>query len=69
MHDDRTRLSQDVERELRDHFPELVFRTVIPRSVRVAEAPSYGLPVSEHAPASRGSLAYADLAREVAERG
>ncbi len=69
MHDDRTRLSQDVERELRDHFPELVFRTVIPRSVRVAEAPSYGLPVSEHAPASRGSLAYAALAREVAERG
>src|SRR3954469_9619886 len=69
MHDDRTRLSQDVERELRDHFPELVFRTVIPRSVRVAEAPSYGLPVSEHAPASRGSLAYAELAREVAERG
>src|SRR6476659_3888093 len=69
MHDDRTRLSQDVERELRDHFPELVFRTVIPRSVRVAEAPSYGLPVGEHAPASRGSLAYAELAREVAERG
>src|SRR5919204_6510409 len=45
MHDDRTRLSQDVERELRDHFPELVFRTVIPRSIRLAEAPSYGLPV------------------------
>jgi chromosome partitioning protein len=64
MHDDRLRLSQDVERELRDHFPELVFKTVIPRSVRVAEAPSYGLPVTAHAPASRGSVAY-----EVAERG
>ena len=69
MHDDRTRLSQDVERELRDHFPELVFKTVIPRSVRVAEAPSYGLPVTVHAPSSRGSVAYEELAREVAERG
>jgi chromosome partitioning protein len=69
MHDDRTRLSQDVERELRDHFPELVFKTVIPRSVRVAEAPSYGLPVTVHAPTSRGSVAYEELAREVAERG
>ena len=44
MHDERTRLAQDVERELREHFPEMVFDTVIPRSVRVAEAPSYGLP-------------------------
>ena len=50
MHDERTRLAQDVERELREHFPEMVFETVIPRSVRVAEAPSYGLPVTEHAP-------------------
>ena len=58
MHDERTRLAQDVERELREHFPELVFETVIPRSVRVAEAPSYGLPVIEHAPDSRGSVAY-----------
>ena len=41
MHDERTRLAQDVERELREHFPEMVFETVIPRSVRVAEAPSY----------------------------
>lgn len=69
MHDERTRLSQDVERELRDHFPDLVFETVIPRSVRVAEAPSYGLPVIEHAPASRGSVAYHDLAKELAGRG
>src|SRR3954469_14574791 len=69
MHDERTRLANDVERELRQHFPELMFRTVIPRSVRVAESPSYGRPVIEHAPASRGSLAYAELAREVAERG
>jgi chromosome partitioning protein len=69
MHDERTRLAHDVERELRQHFPELVFRTVIPRNVRLAEAPSYGLPVAEHAPGSPGSKAYSELAREVAERG
>ena len=68
MHDDRTRLAQDVERELRDHFSDLVFRTVIPRSVRLAEAPSFGVPVLEHAPASRGSTAYRELAAELASR-
>jgi nitrogenase subunit NifH len=45
-----------------------VFKTVIPRSVRVAEAPSYGLPVIDHAPASSGSSAYRELAAELAER-
>jgi chromosome partitioning protein len=69
MHDERTRLSQDVERELRDHFSDLVFETVIPRSIRVAESPSYGLPVTAHAPDSRGSRAYEALTREVAKRG
>jgi chromosome partitioning protein len=69
MHDERTRLAHDVERELRDHFPEMVFDTVIPRSVRLAEAPSYGLPVTEHAPASSGSTAYRALADELASRG
>jgi chromosome partitioning protein len=68
MHDERTRLANDVEAELRTHFPELVFDTVIPRSVRVAEAPSFGLPVTDHAPDSRGSRAYQDLARELALR-
>jgi chromosome partitioning protein len=68
MHDERTRLAHDVERELRDHLPELVFRTVIPRSIRVAEAPSYGVPVLAHAPGSRGSVAYRELAVELAER-
>ena len=63
MHDERTRLAQDVEAELRGHLPEHVFDTVIPRSVRVAEAPSYGMPVIEHAPGSRGAAAYAALAR------
>jgi chromosome partitioning protein len=69
MHDERTRLAQDVERELREHFPDMVFETVIPRSIRVAEAPSYGLPVTEHAPSSRGSTAYRALAKELTARG
>jgi chromosome partitioning protein len=69
MHDERTRLAQDVEAELRDHFDRMVFETVIPRSVRVAESPSYGLPVTEHAPASHGAVAYRALAKELASRG
>jgi chromosome partitioning protein len=69
MHDERTRLAQDVERELREHFPEMVFETVIPRSVRLAEAPSYGLPVMDHAPTSRGAVAYRALTEELARRG
>src|SRR5919106_4754410 len=68
MHDERTRLAQDVERELRQHLPAPVFQTVIPRSVRLAEAPSYGVPVGEHAPESTGSRAYRELAAELAER-
>ena len=69
MHDGRTRLAQDVEREVREHFPELVFETVIPRNVRVGEAPSFGLPVTRHDPNCTGSLAYLKLAKEVAARG
>ena len=69
MHDERTRLARDVERDVRDHFSETVFRTVVPRTVRLAEAPSYGLPVSEYAPGSRGANAYQALAEEVIERG
>jgi chromosome partitioning protein len=68
MHDERTRLSIDVERELRDHFTDLVFETVIPRSVRLAEAPSYGEPVSTYAPGSRGATAYERLAGEIVAR-
>ena len=68
MHDGRTRLGQDVEREVREHFPDLVFDTVIPRNVRVGEAPSYGMPVVRHAPRSAGSAAYLKLAKEVAAR-
>jgi len=69
MYDERTRLAHDVEAELRGHFGELVFETVIPRSVRVAESPSYGLPVTEHAPDSRGAVAYTALSKELANRG
>ncbi len=69
MHDNRTRLGQDVEREVRTHFPDLVFDTVIPRNVRVGEAPSHGLPVTHHDPHSAGAEAYFQLAKEVAARG
>ncbi len=69
MADERTRLAKDVESELRQHFPDLVFRTVIPRSVRLAEAPSFGRPVRDHARSSAGSDAYRELAREVVDRG
>jgi len=69
MHDGRTRLSRDVEREAREHFPDLVFDTVIPRNVRLGEAPSFGRPIIHHDPHSVGADAYFDLAKEVAARG
>jgi chromosome partitioning protein len=68
MYDARTTLSADVSAEVRRHLPDQVFRTVIPRSVRLAEAPSFGRPISEHAPSSRGAQAYRDLAEEILER-
>ncbi len=69
MHDERTRLAQDVEAELRRHLGEQVFDTVIPRSVRIAEAPSHGVPVITHAPGSRGAEAYRALAARVDRAG
>jgi chromosome partitioning protein len=69
MYDGRTRLAQDVEREIREHFPELVFDTVIPRNVRVGEAPSFGKAVIHHDPHCAGADAYFELAKEVAARG
>jgi chromosome partitioning protein len=69
MHDGRTRLAQDVEREVREHFPALVFDTVIPRNVRVGEAPSFGQPVIHYDPHCAGADAYFELAKEVAARG
>jgi chromosome partitioning protein len=69
MHDGRTRLARDVEREVRQHFPDLVFDTVIPRNVRIGEAPSYGRPVIHYDPHCAGADAYFELAKEVAARG
>lgn len=65
MFDGRTNLSNDVVEEVRRFFPERVFEAVIPRTVRLAEAPSYGQPISVYAPTSNGAQAYAALAREV----
>jgi chromosome partitioning protein len=67
MYDGRTNLAGDVVAEVQKHFPDKVFRAIIPRSVRLAEAPSYGVPVSAYAPQSRGARAYAALARELLE--
>jgi chromosome partitioning protein len=67
MFDGRTNLSSDVVAEVRRHFPEQVFDAVIPRTVRLAEAPSYGQPITVYAPKSSGAKAYAALAREVLE--
>ena len=65
MFDVRTRLSIDVVAEVNSHFPEQAFKSIVPRSIRLAEAPSYGLPVSAYAPGSTGAQAYEGLAREV----
>jgi chromosome partitioning protein len=67
MFDGRTNLSNDVVNEVRKFFPNQVFQTVIPRTVRLAEAPSYGQPISAYAPSSNGAQAYSALAREVLE--
>jgi len=65
MFDGRTSLSQQVADEVRSHFPGKVFKTVIPRSVRLAEAPSHGLPISAYDPSSSGGIAYRALAEEL----
>lgn len=65
MFDVRTKLSADVVHEINRHFPNQVFATIIPRSVRLAEAPSYGQPISIYAPGSNGAVAYSNLAREI----
>ncbi len=65
MFDSRTHLSADVVSEVRKYFAEQVFETIIPRSIRLAEAPSYGLPVSAYAPQSNAAKSYDALAREL----
>jgi chromosome partitioning protein len=68
MYDERTNLSKDVAEELRRHFPDKVLATVIPRNVRLAEAPSHGLPILQYDIKSRGAEAYLALARELLRR-
>jgi chromosome partitioning protein len=64
MYDDRTNLAQQVTETLRQHFKDRLFQTVIPRNIRLAEAPSHGKPVALYDPKSRGTQAYFELARE-----
>jgi chromosome partitioning protein len=68
MFDIRNRLSQQVERDARETLGELVFRTIVPRNVRLSEAPSYAVPVLSYDSMSRGSLAYRALAQEMVYR-
>ncbi|MBA2631913.1 MAG: ParA family protein [Chloroflexi bacterium] len=69
MYDARTNLSAQVASEVRRHMNGSVYQTVVPRSVRLSEAPSHGLPIALYDPASRGADAYRDLAGEVVARG
>jgi chromosome partitioning protein len=68
MADRRTRLAADVEAEVRRHFGDLVFTAVVPRSVRLAEAPSHGLPITAYDPQSPGAAAYYEVASELVDR-
>jgi chromosome partitioning protein len=68
MVDGRTRLAADVAAEVRRHFGELVFDAVVPRSVRLAEAPSRGLPITAYDPGSAGADAYYRVASELVDR-
>jgi len=68
MHDQRNRLSQQVEADARGTLGDLVFRTIVPRNVRVSEAPSYAVPVIEYDPQSKGAVAYQTLADEIMAR-
>ena len=65
MYDARTKLADQVVQEVRAHFGDKVCRTVVPRTVRLSEAPSYGQPISAFDPSSRGAIAYRELAKEV----
>jgi chromosome partitioning protein len=68
MYDSRTNLSQQVVDEVRGHFPMEIFRTIVPRSVRLSEAPSYGKSILDYDPTCKGALAYRALAEELIGR-
>ncbi|MGQ9405920.1 ParA family protein [Mycolicibacterium gilvum] len=69
MHDGRTKLADQVANDVREHFGNKVLRTVIPRSVKVSEAPGYGMTIISYDPGSRGAMSYLDASRELALRG
>ena len=69
MYDGRTTLSKEVAEEVRQYFPKQVFETLIPRTVKLSEAPSYGQPITVYDPAGKGALSYVELAKEVIKRG
>jgi chromosome partitioning protein len=69
MYDGRTKLADQVASEVREHFKDVVLSAVIPRSVRVSEAPGYGQSVMTYDPGSRGATSYLSAAREIAIRG
>ena len=68
MYDSRTHLALQVVEEVAKHFPDLIFRTIIPRNVRIAEAPSFGEPLVSFDPKSRGAQAYETLTQELLQR-
>lgn len=68
MYDGRTRLSKDVSQQVREFFGDLAYQTVIPRSIRLSEAPSYGEPIEAFDPMSRGAIAYRQLGKEFVAR-
>ena len=68
MYDKRNNLSQQVEQDARDNLGDLVFKTVIPRNVRLSEAPSFAMPVLTYDSTSKGALAYRELAQELIEK-
>jgi chromosome partitioning protein len=68
MYDARTKLSKDVAAQVRDYFGDVAYRTVVPRSVRLSEAPSYGEPIEAFDPMSRGAIAYRHLGKEFLKR-
>ncbi|MCB1034601.1 MAG: ParA family protein, partial [Acidobacteria bacterium] len=68
MYDDRTNLSRDVANEAKNFFEEKVYRTIVPRNVRLAEAPSYGMPIFQWDIACRGAKAYLAVAQEFLQR-
>lgn len=69
MFDARTNLSRDVEAEVRKEYPDITFKTVIPRSVRLSEAPGFGQPITIYEPSSKGAQAYIELSKEVVKIG